>query len=263
MSEELVIPKFSETVVPVDAVETTVEVATEPTEVAPKVEPTPEQEERQGKRRYERRLDKAYKERAQEKARADYLEKQLSEQRPRDTSDPGAPTLEQSGYDPEVYADAKAKYEVERTGKEANTKRQAEQQRGMRDQLTSAWEEKSDKGAEKYADWDEKVGSIKPNSPMLYAIFEAENGEDIAYYLGTHEKEATRIMGMHPSAQIREIGKLEARLAAEPVKLKSASKAPAPITPVTGLASPGATVITDGMDFESFRKVRNRQLGRR
>lgn len=196
--------------------------------------PTPEQEEKQGKRRFERRLDKAYKRAAEEKARADFLEQRLAEQKPKEATDQGAPTLEWAGFDPEVYAKALAKYEVERTGKEANAKRQIEFQKQSQEKLISAWEEKSDRGAEKYEDWDEKVGNIKPDSAMLYAVFEAENGEDIAHYLGSNPKEAARIMALHPAAQIREIGKLEAKLSAEPVKVKAASKAPEPIKPVGG-----------------------------
>ena len=38
---------------------------------------------------------------------------------------------------------------------------------------------------------------------------EAENGDDIAHYLGKNPKEAHRIAQLHPRSQIREIGKLE------------------------------------------------------
>lgn len=195
---------------------------------------TPEQEKKREQNNSNRRMGNALRREAEQRARADFFEKRFTEQKPIETVDPGAPTLEGAGFDPEVYAKALAKYEVERTGKEANAKRQIEFQKQSQEKLISAWEEKSDRGAEKYEDWDEKVGNIKPDSAMLYAVFEAENGEDIAHFLGTNPKEAARIMGLHPAAQIREIGKLEAKLAAEPVKVKTVSKAPAPIVPVGG-----------------------------
>jgi len=238
-----------------------------PVEEKPKEEakPAEDQEEKHGKRRYERRLDKAYRKAAEEKARADFLEKQLSEIRPQQQAqqDPGAPTLEQYGFDPEKYAEAKAKYEVERTTKESAAKQRIEQQKAYQDRLIASWEERVAKAEDKYPDWDEKVGDIKPNSAAMWAVFEAENGPDIAHYLGSNPKEAQRIMQLSPTAQIREIGRLEEKLASAPAKPKEVSKAPAPIVPLSGGKVADVGEIKDGMNYKEFVKIRNKQLGRR
>gem|GEM_PF-4077849 len=45
-------------------------------------------------------------------------------------------------------------------------------------------------------------------------MMQADNGDDIAYYLGTHMDEARAINALDPVSQIRAIGRLEAKLAA-------------------------------------------------
>jgi hypothetical protein len=67
---------------------------------------------------------------------------------------------------------------------------------------------------------------------MAQTIQASDNGPDIAYYLGTNPKEADRISRLEPFLQAKEIGRLEAKVASEPVT-KRTSSAPAPISPVT------------------------------
>ncbi len=69
-------------------------------------------------------------------------------------------------------------------------------------------------------------------SPWAIALMEEENGADIAYHLFSDKKEFARIAALPVISQIREIGKLSAKLASAPPKAKQPSKAPAPITPV-------------------------------
>ena len=277
---EVTIPVFTETpveavnTVPVEKVEEKPVVSTDETgEVKPEVkleegkdpEKDPvkdaEQEEKQGKRRYERRLDKAYKAAAEQKARADFLEKQMSESRPAPVQDAGEPKIENYS-DIEEYATDKAKYQFERMTKDSDAKRQQETNVSQYNKLVSSWEEKVDKIDKKYPDWDEKVGDVKPNSPMMYAIFEAENGEDIAHWLGSDTKEAARIMALPPASQIREIGKLEAKLAATPVVSRGVSKAPAPITPLGG-SNTGSDKKMSDMNYDEFTKRREKYISTR
>src|SRR3990167_5985358 len=79
--------------------------ATAPEGEKPATDQDPEKQ--RGSRRLERRLDKAYKRAAEQQARADFLEKQLSEYRAKATpaSEPGTPKLE-SFDDIEKYAEA-------------------------------------------------------------------------------------------------------------------------------------------------------------
>lgn len=197
----------------------------------PKPADTPESRDNAGRDR--RKMSRLYREAAEARAERDLYKRQVEEFRPKPTEDPGAPKLEQF-KDIEEYANAKAKFESERTLKEYTAKQHSETQKQMQARLQEGWEEKVARADSKYDDFDEVVGELKPTSPWSMAVMEAENGDDIAHFLGTNLKEAQRIASLPPVSQIREIGKLEAKFLAEPAKPKTPSKAPAPIAALTG-----------------------------
>jgi hypothetical protein len=223
-------------------------------------------EKRRQSRRFERRLDKAYRREAEARARADLLERQIAEIRAqaRPADDPGAPRLE-NFKDIEEYAAAKAKHESEKALKEHQAKQRTEAQKREQAELVEAWEAKAERASSKYDDYDEVVGEMKPDSAIAVAIMEAENGEDIAYYLGKNLKEAERIAKLNPRAQIREIGRLEEKLLANPpTKPKTPSKAPAPINPVTAAAPVVSDVPSEADDIGQWIRKRQKQVhGRR
>jgi hypothetical protein len=240
--------------------------STEP-EVKPEPEVTPEQLAAKRERRAQNKLEKAYRVRAEALAKADILEKRLAELESKaspQVSVPGEPKLEQFDYDPEKYATAKAEFAKTQVSKEIEAKQRTEFQTQAQQRLASAWEEKAAKGEDKYDDWEEKVGTLKPTAPFVAALMEADNGEDIAHYLGTHVKEAQRIAALHPLSQVREIGKLEAKLLSKTVEPKVPSKAPAPITPLTGAAAANSSEPSESDDTGAWIKKRQKQVhGRR
>jgi hypothetical protein len=73
---------------------------------------------------------------------------------------------------------------------------------------------------------------------MAETIQSSDIGPELAYYLGSNPKDADRIARLSPLSQAKEIGKIEAKLAAEP-PMKKTTSAPAPITPVTARSSGG------------------------
>jgi hypothetical protein len=230
----------------------------------PEPEVTPEQAAKRDGRRFERKLDKAYRQRAEAQARADQLEKQLAEfQKPK--APEGAPTLEQFDYDPEKYAQAVREHAKSQAVKEHEAKQKAETEKQHRQRLISGWDEQVAKADDKYEDFQEKVGDLQPTNDLTAAIMEAENGADVAYYLATHMKDAQRIAELPIRQQIREIGKLEAKLLAEPVKPRAPSKAPAPITPLTGGAPNVESVsLAENLSDKEWIQRRQRQVhGRR
>jgi hypothetical protein len=251
------------------AAESDTDVAQNTAEQAPATAPegdkpdTGQDPEKRTSRRYERRLDRAYRKAAEAQARADFLEKQLNEARaktpPAEAADPGAPRLEQFD-DIEKYAAARAKYEADKAVKDYQTRQQGETQKQAQARLVQEWETKAERGGGKYDDFDEVVGDIKPTAPWSMALMEAENGDEIAYYLGKNIKEAQRIASLPPVSQIREIGRLEAKLAAEPQKPKTPSRAPAPITPLTGAAPVVSDVPSDQDDTGAWIKKRSKQV---
>lgn len=221
-------------------------------------------EKRRESRRFERRLDKAYKRAAEAQARADLLEKQLNEfrttqQAVNKPADPAAPKLEQFS-DIEEYARALAKHESDKAVREFQSRQQGETQKQYNARIAEGWESKAERGGGKYEDFDEVVGDIKPTTPWAMALMEADNGDEIAYYLGKNMKEAERIAKLPPLSQIREIGRLEAKLAAEPPKPKTPSKAPAPIEPLKGAAPVVTDIPSDGDDIGAWIKKRSKQV---
>jgi len=127
--------------------------------------------------------------------------------------------------------------------------------------LVNEWDRKVEAVDSKYEDFAQVVGEIVPDSAFAAAIMDADNGPDIAYYLAKNEKEFDRIQAMNPIAQVRELGRLQAKLEATPVKPKVPSKAPAPITPLSGdSATPNAGEPSDDDDINAWMDKRNKQV---
>ena len=272
MSEEVAAPAAPEApaTAPAEAVEVTpaesAQNAQNAAEQAPaepaaeKSAETPEQaEKRREGRRFGRKLDAAIRRAAEAQARADLLERQLAELKPKATPDSGAPKLEDFS-DVEEYATAKAEYAKAQAIKEREATQQSAAQQREVAALTEAWEEKATRGESKYDDFDSIVGDIRPTTPLLAAVMEAENAEDVAYYLGKNPKEAKRILELPVRAQIREIGKLEAKLLAEPPKPKTPSKAPAPIAPLGGKSGATSDVPSDSDDIKTWMRKENARM---
>jgi hypothetical protein len=214
---------------------------------------------KQDRARHRRQLNTAYRKAAEAQARADLLQKQIEELRPKAPATTATPRLEDF-KDIEEYATAKAKHEAEKAVQEHQAKQQSESQKQAQAKLIEQWEEKVDAAADKYPDWTEVVGEVKPTRPWAIAAMEADNGPDILYHLGKNLDEARRINSLSPTAQIREIGKLEVKLAAEAPKPKAPSRAPAPITPLAGTAPVASDVPSDQDDIKTWMRKRNKQV---
>lgn len=229
-----------------------------PLEGEAKPEPKPEKpESRDTTGRDRRKLSRLYREAAEWKAKAEFFERQTQELKPKE-ADPHAPRLE-SFSDIEEYATAKAKYESEKALKDHSAKQHAETQKQYAARIAGEWEERVERAVEKYDDFAEVVGEIKPTNPLSVAIMRAPNGEDLAYHLGKNPKEAQRIVGLDPVSQIFELGQLSAKLAAEPKKPPQPSKAPAPINPLSGGANQPSNE-PDPSDVGNWVKWRQRQV---
>ena len=227
-------------------------------------EPTPEQAAKRESRRLERRLDKLHRRAAEAQARAELAERRNAEyEQSRQSTDApqGTPKLEDYDYDPDKFSEAMAQF----ASKQASERVKAEQQKAQQDQihqtLISAWEQKVERAEDKYEDFTSVVGDLKPVNAFVTSIMDAENGEDVAYHLAKNPKEARRIAALPPLSQAREVGKLEAKLQAEPAKPKTPSKAPAPIKPLAGSgATPGSDAPSENDDMASWMKKRQKQV---
>ena len=179
------------------------------------------------------------------------------------------PTREQyESY--EAFLDAKAEYTGKRAAHEYRTKAEAEQkQRAAQEAQAERVKSFQSKVNEKYPDLAERAESIahvQMPDGMGEAISESELGPDILNHFAENPKDFERIAALSPSAAIREVGKLEARLegAAKPAATAAAepkkpSAAPAPLKPVGGTA-----VLGDGEPShdnpDAWRAWRDRQV---
>ena len=143
---------------------------------------------------------------------------------------PSATSAEQF-ESPEAYAEALAYQKAE----ELIAKREAAKQQS---QVLESYQEREESAREKYDDFEQVA--YNPKLPitnvMAETIQSSDIGPELAYYLGSNPKDADRISRMTPLSQAKEIGKIEAKLAAEP-PVKRTTSAPAPISPVTARAS--------------------------
>lgn len=209
-----------------------------PPEAKPEVKVEEESAESVAKReamRLRRKTEKAYRQRAEAEGRAELYRKELESLR-QPAKVEGEPTLAQFDYDPEKYATAKAEFAKTQQTKDLQAQSQQQASKQYREQLASKWEDHIDRGQEKYPDWSEVVGELTPDTSFTAAIMDCENASDVAHFLGKNPAEAERIAKLPGLSQVREIGKIEAKLLAEPPKAKTPSKAPAPIVPLSGTA---------------------------
>ena len=225
---------------------------------------TPEQAEaRRVQERIQRGINKATRRYYAEKARADLLAQQLNEANSRvrePQQDNAAPRLEQFDYDADKYAKAYAAYETKKTLEQQRTQNQQAGQRAQIQALQTNWETRVAAAEAKYDDFDEVVGDLKPTTPWAVALMDADNGPDVAHYLGKNLDEAKRIMALPPSRQVLEIGRLSAKLEMTPSVPKTPSKAPAPISTVSGKSGGASDQPQDTDDINTWMKKENARM---
>lgn len=188
------------------------------------------------------------------------LETQLSQKGngPTETKPAAAAAPPPAADDPEPIAEkfgsyldwqkAYIKWELRQEQRAQETTRIQNEQRAAAATRAESWQTRVTKASGEMTDFAEVAQN--PDLPvtreMGEAIVESEIGPKILYHLGKNPDEAARIAKLSPVAQVREIGKLEAKLeaaAAPPAnsatsqpKTQTVSKAPAPHKPVGGSA---------------------------
>lgn len=145
--------------------------------------------------------------------------------------------------DPDAYAEARAEW----IARETLRKSAADEAKAITAQREKEARERAEAEAAKvtetflsrekvakteYEDFDAvayREDVVLPN-PVLFAIQTSEIGPHLSYYFGKNPDEAKRLMGLHPSAAVRELGRIEARILSE--RSNTQSSAPAPINAV-------------------------------
>lgn len=132
----------------------------------------------------------------------------------------------------------------------------AQQTNAQAEQAKAAdiWNRATAEASAKYEDFDEVVNDpdLAITPAMALTIREAgKDGAEIAYHLGKNPAEARRIAALTPSAQARELGKIEASLAKPAPKTVTDAPVPAP-----QVRAPGGQfkVAADTSDFAAFER---------
>ena len=138
----------------------------------------------------------------------------------------------------EAYAEALADRKADERLQQREVQRQQQE-------VLSAYQEREEQARDKYEDFEQVAynPNLRITNVMAEAIQSSDAGPDLAYYLGSNPKEADRISRLSPLVQAKEIGRIEAKLASEPVTKKTTS-APAPIAPVTARSTGGTAYDT-------------------
>lgn len=144
----------------------------------------------------------------------------------------------------EEFAEKLAEQKAE--AKAAELLRQREEQKRIAE-VEDSYLEREEAALSKYEDYKQVAYSDnhQVTLTMAEAIRESELGPDIAYYLGANPSESNRIARLSPLSQAKEIGRIEAKLQAEPPKPVKTTSAPAPIKPVTAQAASQSYDTTD------------------
>ena len=163
------------------------------------------------------------------------FERKLERERAMREQAPPPPPLE--AITPDKFESTDAYTEALAARKAEELLRQREMQKQQRE-ILDAYSEREEEARSKYEDFEQVAynPSLPITTVMAQTIQASDIGPEMAYYLGTNPKEADRISKLPPFLQAKEIGKIEAKLAADPPVKKSTS-APAPISPVTAKSS--------------------------
>lgn len=260
---------------------------------------------KRGRRRgrsYKERASQLAREKALEKNRADALEQRLiqleqlqkqatpvnttedvpQEDSPQEVAPPeGVEQLvgdkpNQESFDTyEEYQDALIQWNVDQRIQVAEADRRAsierEQSQKNHDAAVAAHYERIDAyRAGGPSDFDAVIQSgqdLPLTAPMRDTVLSSEAGPALMYHLSKNPEECDRIANMHPMAQIKELGKLEARIegvtqAGPSSSPEPVTRAPRPIKPVGGGATT-PTVKLDDLPYQEFKAAREKQLAAR
>ena len=143
------------------------------------------------------------------------------------------PVVQQAPVTPEQFA-SNEDYVEALADQRAEQKIAEREQRKQQAEILETYHDKEEEVRAKYEDFEQVA--YNPNLPittvMAQSIQASDNGPEVAYHLGANPREAERISRLSPIMQAKEIGKIEAQLAANP-PVKKTSNAPAPISPVS------------------------------
>lgn len=163
------------------------------------------------------------------------------------------PTLESVGWDESKHAAAVAEWSAKQAREVARAELAAEREAARREQFEQDWSRKQSDFVKSKPDYMEKVGSLPRHlmTDSLAAEIKEAGNPEIAYYLAENRDALAVLARLSPTAQAREIGRIEARLEAAKSAPPPVSKTPPPPSRIDA-ASASATVRVDTAESDSL-----------
>ena len=217
------------------------------------------------------RIDEVTREKYEEKRRADALEAKVAEleagfvmtERPKRPVQDGFKdeygTLDEGKYNEAIIAYEDKLFQWREKQQDINQRKTKIQE--VKENVVQKFFEKAESVRTKYGDFEEIINRPVFTPEMQDAIFDSEQGPEIAYHLGKNEREGKRLANLPLAQMLKEIGKLEFRFSTEPMK-KQVSNAPDPINPIKGDESPAkdSSKMSDDEWFEWRKQEKLKKL---
>lgn len=158
------------------------------------------------------------------------------------------------------YLVARAKYELRQEDGQAAAQAQVEEARTRANETRAKFLRRAEAVRAKHGDFDEVLSNpaLAASRAVVAVIREAEDGPELAYWLGKNLDEAERIASLSPARAALELGKISARLAMPSRRTESA--APDPVSTVSGLNTPRRD--PNRMSMTDYRAWRESAAGR-
>lgn len=168
------------------------------------------------------------------------------------------------------YEDDRDKYHEENLAYQLRKAEAQRQQKSEQQSVADSFATQVAEAKQQYADFDQVAFNpdVPMSAPMMDAIVTSEFAAHIAYELGKNPDEAERISKLQPIVAVREIGKIEARIAAktsaadekeEKEPQAAPTRAPRPPSPVRRPAAVSNDP-EDSDDYKTWLRKREAQL---
>lgn len=213
-----------------------------------------DKKKRSGVQRLKMKLER---EQAEKQALANRLAELESANRPQVATDE-APNPDAFESYPEYIA-AMAHHEAKKILAEERRAEAAKRQQAELQEMQKSWEAKEAITAAKHDDYEEvadvqaltRAGYLTP--VLAEAIFTSDFGPDLLYWIGAHPEESQRLAGMPAAKAVRELGRIEERLAGSAKTTQPKPKTSAAPTPISPLVARGSAPAPSKFDrFEEF-----------
>lgn len=172
----------------------------------------------------------------------------------------------------EEYIEAVAEWKADQRLAKREQEQAEARAKAEREQLVKGWQTAQQRARAEIDDYDEVIKASDVNLPghLHQAILESDVGPHLAYYFAKHPDEAKRYNAMSPTKALRELGRLEDRLAEDADDDQPATK-PSPKAEIeTSKAPPPTARVKDARavdpgpakSFEEYRARRHAEMKR-